>query len=118
MVKESTCQCRRLKRCGLDPWVRKIPWRRKWQPAPVLLPGEAHGQRGLVGYSHGVTESRTHLTIHTLHTSVLLSKTELIKTDKTATPSKKKMQKRKPTMPDLNALWEGPVVCKAQRVGH
>ena len=70
---------------------------------------------------HGVTESRTHLTMHTLHTSVPLSKRELIKADKTATPckkKKKKMQKRKTTMPDLKTLWEGPVVCKAQRVGH
>ena len=34
-----------------SPWVGKIPWRRKWQPTPVLLPGESHGQRSLVGYS-------------------------------------------------------------------
>ena len=33
------------------PWVRKIPWRRNWQPTPVLLPGKFHGQRSLVGYS-------------------------------------------------------------------
>ena len=33
--KESTCQFRRHKRCGFDPWVRKIPWKRKWQPTPV-----------------------------------------------------------------------------------
>ena len=46
--KESTCQCRR---CRLDPWVEKIPWRGKWQPALVFLPGESHGQRSLVGYS-------------------------------------------------------------------
>ena len=36
---------------GFDPWVRKIPWRRKWQPAPVLLPEKSHGRRILVGYS-------------------------------------------------------------------
>ena len=36
---------------GLDPWVRKIPWKRKWQPTPVFLPGESLGQRSLVGYS-------------------------------------------------------------------
>jgi len=29
------------------PWVGKIPWRRKWQPTPVFLPGESHGQRSL-----------------------------------------------------------------------
>ena len=34
-----------------DLWVRKIPWRRKWQPTPGFLPGEFHGQRTLVGYS-------------------------------------------------------------------
>ena len=43
--KESTSQCRR---CGFDSWVRKIPWRRKWQPTPVFLPGKSHGQRSLV----------------------------------------------------------------------
>ena len=32
-----------LRRCGFDPWVGKIPWRREWQPTPVFLPGEFHG---------------------------------------------------------------------------
>ena len=45
---ESTCQCRRL---GFDPWVGTTPWRRKWQPTPVFLPGKSHGQRNLAGYS-------------------------------------------------------------------
>ena len=36
---------------SFNPWVRKIPWRRKWQPTPVFLPGESHGQRSLAGYS-------------------------------------------------------------------
>ena len=43
--KESTCQFR------FHPWVGKIPWRRKWQPTPIFLPGKSHGQRGLVDYS-------------------------------------------------------------------
>ena len=34
-----------------DPWVGKIPWRRKWQPTSVFLPGEPQGQRSLAGYS-------------------------------------------------------------------
>jgi len=34
-----------------NPWVEKIPWRRKWQPTPVFLPGKAHGKRSLRGYS-------------------------------------------------------------------
>ena len=38
------------KTCGFDPWAGKIPWGRKWQPTPVYLPGESHGQRSLVGY--------------------------------------------------------------------
>ena len=46
--KESTCQCRR---CRFNPCVWKIPWRSKWQPTPVFLPGKSHGQRKLVGYS-------------------------------------------------------------------
>ena len=41
--KESACQCRKHKRCGFDPWVGKIPCSRKWQPAPVFLPGKFHG---------------------------------------------------------------------------
>ena len=49
--KESTCQCRRCKRCEFNPWVRKIPWRRKWQPIPVFLSGKSHGQRSLAGYN-------------------------------------------------------------------
>ena len=40
--KNPACQCRRLKRHGFNPWVRKIPWRRTWQPTPVFLPGESH----------------------------------------------------------------------------
>ena len=43
--------CRRHKRCRFDPWVGKIPWRRKWQPTPVFLPGESRGQRSLAGHS-------------------------------------------------------------------
>ena len=38
-------------RCGFNPGVGKISWRRAWQPTPVFLPGESHAQRSLVGYS-------------------------------------------------------------------
>ena len=44
---ESACQCRRHRRHRFNPWVRKIPWRRTWQPTPVFLPGKSHGQRSL-----------------------------------------------------------------------
>ena len=47
--KEPTCQRRRSKRCEFDPWVRKILWRRAWQPTSLFLPGESHGQRSLAG---------------------------------------------------------------------
>ena len=44
---QHSLQCKRP-RCNL--WVRKVPWRRKWQPTPVFLPGKSHGQRSLGGY--------------------------------------------------------------------
>ena len=49
------------RRSGFDPWAWKIPWRREWQPTPVFLPGESHGQRSLVGYSPQDHKSRTWL---------------------------------------------------------
>ena len=48
VVKNLPGQCRR---CGFNPWIGKILWRRKWQPTPVFLPGESHGQRSLAGCS-------------------------------------------------------------------
>ena len=57
---EPACQCRRHRRRGFDPWVGKIRLSRKWQPAPVFLPGKFHGQKNLVGYSPwGCKESDT-----------------------------------------------------------
>ena len=52
-----------------DPWVAKIPWRKAWQPSPVFLPGEHHGQRSLVGFSprgHKESDTTGHLTLSTL----------------------------------------------------
>ena len=52
---DSACQCGRLE---FNPWVREMPWRRKWQSAPVFSPGKSHGQRSLASYSPwGHTES-------------------------------------------------------------
>ena len=60
--------------CGrpmFNPWIRKIPWRRKWQPTPVFLPGESHGWRSLAGYSPwGCKESDRTERLH--FTSLLL----------------------------------------------
>ena len=67
-VKESACQSKKHKKCGFNPWVRKILWKRKWQSTPVFLPGKSHGQRNLVGYSPwGLKESdmTDHIQMHT-----------------------------------------------------
>ena len=62
LVKGSTYQCRGHRRHRFNPWVGKIPWKRKRQPTPVLLPGEFHGQRRMVGYSPGgLQKNQTHL---------------------------------------------------------
>ena len=55
-----------------NPWVRKIPWRREWQPTPVFLPGEPHGQRSLVDYSPwGCEESDTTEQLTYTHNALL-----------------------------------------------
>ena len=62
--KESACSGRRS---GFDPWVGKITSSRKWQPTPVFLPGEFHGQRSLTGYSlwgHKESDFNTHTHRH------------------------------------------------------
>ena len=53
-------------RPGFDLWVGKFPWRREWQPTPVCLPGESHGQRNLMGYSpwgHKESDTTEQLTL-------------------------------------------------------
>ena len=65
--KESACQCGRCRSQKFDPWVRKFPWRRKWQSASVFLPGTSHGQRSLVGHSpwgHEELDMTEQLTLH------------------------------------------------------
>ena len=64
--KDSTCQFGSHRRHRFDPWVRKIPWSRKWQLALVFLPRKLHGQRRLVGYSpwsHRESETTEHTQI-------------------------------------------------------
>ena len=63
--KEPACRCRRHKRSGFDPWVGKIPWRKKWQSTLIFLPGTSHGQRSLVGCSPKGPKSQTEATSHT-----------------------------------------------------
>ena len=69
--KESICQYRRGGRCGFNPWARKIPWRRKWQPAPIFLPGKSHGQRSLVGYPSIWLQTVGHNWVHTHARTIL-----------------------------------------------
>ena len=83
--KESAYQCRRHKRCGFDPWVRKKPWRKKWKPTPVFLPGKFHGLRSLVSYRPwGCKESDMTVTKHIYlfcpHKRVIWRSTKWVKT--------------------------------------
>ena len=62
--KKSTCKtgdCLLCRRSGFSPWVRKIPWRWKWQPTPVFSSGKSHGQRSLADYSPWGHKSQTQL---------------------------------------------------------
>ena len=63
--KEPACQCRRRKRCRFNPWDTTIPRRRAWQPTPVFLPRESHGQRSLVGYNPKGCRARQPKSKHT-----------------------------------------------------
>ena len=66
-------QCRRPR---FDPWVRKIPWRRKWQPTPIFLPGESYEGRSLVGYSpwgHKQLDTTEHFHFHCQCHSIILT---------------------------------------------
>ena len=57
---KDSCQCRRHRRLEFNPWVRKTPWRRKWQPTRVFLPGKSHVQKSLEGYSSWGCKRVTH----------------------------------------------------------
>ena len=73
LVAQRLSVCMQCRRRAFDPWVGKIPWRRKWQPTPVFLPGESHGQRSLAGYSpQGCKELDTTAQLHftSLHCSL------------------------------------------------
>ena len=70
MVKNTPANAGDIRDMASFSWVRKIPWRRAWQPTPVSMPGKSHGQRSLVGYSPwGRKESdMTKATFHCTHT--------------------------------------------------
>ena len=69
VVKESACQCRR---CRFNPWVKKIPWSRKWQPTSLFLPGKSHGEatvHGVAKESNMIDRLTTHTGCHTVQLS-------------------------------------------------
>ena len=76
--KEPGCQCRRHKRHRFHLWIRKIPWRRAWQPTPVLWPGESPGERSLAAYrpwgrkESDTTEVTSHMHRYTTQYGALL----------------------------------------------
>ena len=71
--------CLQCGRPGFDPWVGKIPWRRKWQPIPIFFPGESHGRRSLVGYSpRGRKESDTTERLHFHFFTLMTLKTVIV----------------------------------------
>ena len=90
-------------RSRFNPWVRKIPWRREWQPTPVFLPRESHGQASLAGYSPwGCKESDiTEQLIHTYLLNVSRSK-EIIKIRAKIHETETKKQKKKKAMEKIN----------------
>jgi len=61
VVKNLPANARRHRRYGFDPWVRKIPWRRKWQPTPVFLPGKSLNRGAWQAIVHGVAKNWTQL---------------------------------------------------------
>jgi len=93
--KELTCQCRRCKRHRFSPWVRKIPWRRAQQPAPVFLPGESHGQGSLVYSPWGHRE---------------LNMTERLSTAWHIILTEKNLSKQIQLLSSLSCLFKGIVV--------
>ena len=80
--RESACQCRRLRRYGLDTWVRKIPWRRAWQSTPIFLLRESCRQRSLAGCSsqdHRESDMTACLSMHISFTEEMVGPWDMTK---------------------------------------
>ena len=76
--KRSASNAGDINRNGFDPWVRKIPWRRAWQPTPVFFPGESRGQRSLAGYSPKSQTWLKWLSLHERHWKLINSFNNLL----------------------------------------
>ena len=84
---ESACQCRRR---GFDHWVRKSPWRKKWQLTVIFLPGKSHGQRSLAGYSPW---GRQELNMTYWLKNIVIQSSASIKTDRLNNGTESRVQK-------------------------
>ena len=100
--KESTCQCRR---CMFDPWVAKIPWRRKWQSTPVFLLGKSHGQRSLAGYRPWDHQVRYACTTKHAHTINVLQSVWILPTTKQRNVNEEEFLQRFMWTKHWWALW-------------
>ena len=81
VVKNPSANAGDIMRHRFDPWIGKIPWKREWQPTPVFLPGEFHGQRSLAGYSpwsYKEKDTTEQLTLSLFMLSVVLFKLSLV----------------------------------------
>ena len=65
--KEPSCQCRRYKRHGFDPWVRKIPWRRAWQPLQYFCLENSMDRGAWQATVYGIAKSQTQLSDEHFH---------------------------------------------------
>ena len=101
---KESCLCRRRE---FHPCVRKIPWRRKWQPTPVFLLGKPHGQRSLAGYSPR-SHSESDMTEWVTHThSVVYNILKIFQLLFYIWRPKEKI-----TL--LKVVWEDGVICKSR----
>ena len=112
--KESSCQARRHR---FNHWVGKIPWSSKWQPTPIFLPGEFHGQSGLVGYSSwGCKELDTTQWLTHTHTGSMWDLTSLTKDWTCAPCSGSSFHRTTKECPSLR-VWKGKLELDALSPG-
>ena len=92
--KEFTCQCRRCKRCGFDPWVRKIPWRRACQPTAVFFLENPMDRGALQDTVYRVTKSWTRLKQLSTYVPPLVLICDLMKGSQIPADDKRKKKKK------------------------
>ena len=103
--KESACQCKRCKRFRFDPWVRKIPWRKTWQPTPSFLPEKFHGERSLAGYHAWACKKLDMTERLSMHPCMTLLNIPFFLELKSEVNRKRKGQKTGCQMPKCQGRW-------------